>query len=313
MSVILKHLVSSISTAKNLSKKKNSISFIKIFNIRFFYAFIFIRNFFKKESVKQNNIKTNNLFKPSSWDSFSIVNDLNEKGYNDKIKLNDIFLSQIKQEISMKNSTIAFKGEKKVEDYVYSLEKNDQLNELLKKSIKFNLSHVSLDVNIKKTNYIKNLATSDFLLDVAKNYLGKNKISISGLCYISNPANITENEKKDNAQYFHYDNDFKKFFKVFIYLSDVDINSGPHAFVQFSHNKRLFKHLLSTRLDDKEIIDNYGRENIKTFSNTKGSLIFEDTFGLHKGNLPKKNSRIVLILIYGQSEGIGIYKNSLMV
>ena len=213
----------------------------------------------------------------------------------------------------MKNSSIEFKGYKKINNFVYSLEKSDQLNKLLKKSIKFNISHVSLNINIKKTNYIKNLATSDFLLDVAKNYLGRDKISISCLCYISNPANITENEKKDNAQYFHYDNDFKKFFKVFLYLNDVDINSGPHAFVQFSHNKRLFKHLLSTRLDDKEIINNYGKKNIKTFSKSKGSLIFEDTFGLHKGNLPKKKSRIVLILIYGQSDGIGIYKNSLMV
>ena len=310
---IFKHLISSFFTAKNLSKKKGLLSFFQIFNIRFFYSFIFIRDTFNKKSNIISDIRSNNFFKKNDETSVSIVKDLTQKGYNDKLQLEDYFLSKVTSEISLKNCSVSFKGEKKSNQYTLSLSENDNVQALLEKSKKFSLSHVSLDVDLKKTNYIKDIATSEFLLNIAKNYIGKDRISISGLCYISNPADISEKEKKDNAQYFHYDNDFKKFFKVFIYLNDVDLNSGPHSFVQFSHKKRFFKHLISKRIDDNEIINCYGKGNIKTFNKSKGSLIFEDTFGLHKGTSPKKNSRVVLILIYGQNEGIGIYKNSLII
>jgi len=47
------------------------------------------------------------------------------------------------------------------------------------------------------------------------------------------------------------------------------------------------------------------------FNLPKGSVIFEDTFGLHKGTFPTKNTRAVLILIYGYGEGTGVFKYSI--
>ena len=40
-----------------------------------------------------------------------------------------------------------------------------------------------------------------------------------------------------------------------------------------------------------------------------GTVIFEDTFGLHKGENPKKKSRVMLILIYGKGTGTQVFKN----
>ena len=130
--------------------------------------------------------------------------------------------------------------------------------------------------------------------------------------HISNPTQTSESEKKDNAQYFHYDNDFKKFFKVFIYLSDVSLTAGPHSFVSKTNKRKKFKHIVAERIDDKEINKFYNTEDIKIFDGKKGKIIIEDTFGLHKGTPPSKKSRIVLILIFGYDLGIGIYKNSLI-
>jgi hypothetical protein len=79
---------------------------------------------------------------------------------------------------------------------------------------------------------IPNLFTS-----IAKSYLNSKNIAFITHLYISNPLEISENEKKDNAQYYHYDCNRKKFFKIFIYLSDIDYNSGPHCFVPFTHKK----------------------------------------------------------------------------
>ena len=311
MLVIFNHLITSFFTAKNLSKGKGFFKFFQIFNIRFFYAFIFIRKMFKKKNFIIECSDANIFFQDNKETSLTIVNDLNTKGYHDKLQLNEFSLKSIYNEISLKNSSISFKAQKKINEKIISLDNNSNLDDIVKNSKYCNISHVSLDIDLKKTKYLKDIALSKLFLSTAKNYIGKNEISISSLCYISNPANISEKEKKDNAQYFHYDNDFKKFFKVFIYLNDVDLNSGPHSFVQFSHNRRLFKHLVSKRISDEEIISHYGKENIKTFNLPRGSLIFEDTFGLHKGSFPLKNTRTVLILVYGNNEGIGIYKNSL--
>ena len=118
--------------------------------------------------------------------------------------------------------------------------------------------------------------------------------------------------KKNNAQYFHYDNDFKKFFKVFIYLNKVDKYSGPHSFVKSTNKKRKLKHIIAERINDSEIRKDYGSKNVKVFNGNAGSVIIEDTFGLHKGSFPQKKSRLVLILVYGSGLGIEIYKNPLI-
>ena len=69
---------------------------------------------------------------------------------------------------------------------------------------------------------------------------------------------------------------------------------------------------LAKRIDDEEIKKCYDPKGIKIFCGDEGSIIIEDTFGLHKGVSPIKNSRMVLILIYGHGLGIDIYKNSLI-
>ena len=64
--------------------------------------------------------------------------------------------------------------------------------------------------------------------------------------------------------------------------------------------KKKLNHLNIQRLDDYEIYNNY-KQKVK-FTGTKGTLFFEDTFGFHKGDEPKKNSRIALIIEYGKNK-----------
>ena len=66
---------------------------------------------------------------------------------------------------------------------------------------------------------------------------------------------------------------------------------------------------MAERLDDNEIIKSYGKKNIITFVKEPGSIIFEDTYGLHKGDYPKTKNRIMLVLIYGKSSGTEYFKN----
>ena len=311
MITLSKHFIISLFTAINLSKNKGLKKFFEIFYIRFIFAFDFIRNFFNNQKDNCKNINSSKYFE-ENIESAKIIEDLKNFGYNNFLKLRKNYLELLKSEISLTNSLISFKGKKNSDKFRKTINFSDKLKDIFEKSKENEISHIALDIDLSKTNYIKEFATSEFLMNIARNYIKSDKISISGQCYISNPVQISETEKKDNAQYFHYDNDFKKFFKVFIYLSDVNHSAGPHSFVAKTNTKKIFKHIVAERIDDREIAKFYDKESIKVFDGKEGNIIVEDTFGLHKGSPPINQSRIMLILIYGHGLGIDIYKNPLI-
>ena len=83
------------------------------------------------------------------------------------------------------------------------------------------------------------------------------KISVNASFFISNPLKISESEKYRNAQYFHWDNDFTKFFKMYIYLNDVDNNNGPHIYIPHTHKIKKNENKLCRLYSDTNIKDNY--------------------------------------------------------
>ena len=54
-----------------------------------------------------------------------------------------------------------------------------------------------ITINMSKLNSLKKLATSKFFSEIANSYLGCEDISVSSLCYISNPVKISEKEILD--------------------------------------------------------------------------------------------------------------------
>lgn len=102
------------------------------------------------------------------------------------------------------------------------------------------------------------------------------------------------------AQLYHFDLDRLKWLKVFIYLTDVGPQDGPHSFIEGSHAPGgIPQHLLGkgyVRLSDEEVLSSYGAEKEIQFAAPKGTIIVEDTRGLHKGNAVSGNSRLILQL-----------------
>ena len=102
------------------------------------------------------------------------------------------------------------------------------------------------------------------------------------------------------AQFYHFDLDRLKWLKVFIYLTDVGPKDGPHSFIEGSHitggipQKLLNKGYV--RLSDEEVLSNYAASKEIRFAAPKGTVIVEDTRGLHKGNAVSGNSRLILQL-----------------
>ena len=97
------------------------------------------------------------------------MSDLNKFGYNNFLRLKEDYLNLIKEEISLKNSTISYKGKKNFESLQDHLSEESNFENIFSKSLEKKIYHVALDINISKTSYIQELATSNFFMDLQKN------------------------------------------------------------------------------------------------------------------------------------------------
>jgi len=163
-----------------------------------------------------------------------------------------------------------------------------------------NVSRVTGFIDLKKESIIKSFITSKPAISLAKSYLNSNSFSINATYFISSPSNISREEKFANAQYFHWDNDFSKFLKMYIYLTDVDDDSGPHIFIPYTHKKKNLSSSLPRLYDDTTIYKTYDKK--KKYIGKSGSIFFTDGYGLHKGETPEKNSRLILNVHYGKNK-----------
>ena len=165
-----------------------------------------------------------------------------------------------------------------------------------------NIYLIKSRLDLNNEGFLKEIINSAFFLEVANRYLNNNKISVNASLFISNSKQM-ENPDNDilksiSAQKYHFDIDYKKFFKVFFYLTDVpNENYGGTQFINGTHKYKRKEHYLSRRYDDKEIESKY--EGKKIFLGDKSTFFFVDTFGFHKGSQVLKSYRVNLIIEYG--------------
>ena len=304
--ILFKHFKNSISTSINLSKINNnkfrSLDSLRIFFIRFFFSIPLIRNLIKSQIVNSDEPINSEKFVNTKISNKEILNKIESNGYFDELNFSKSVIEKIKDNINDKNCFLDTKGFD-FKDQNNSKLQFKNLDELASYSVSNKIKH--LIVKFKdQNNFINSDIALEPFVNIAKKYLNSKNITCKVECYISNPFQPNEYEMKKNAQYYHYDCDYKKFLKIFIYLNDVDIDSGPHVYIEKTHKKKFFKHILAERINDDEINKYYGLSNQKIFTKNAGSIIIEDTFGLHKGIVPKSKSRYVLILEYGSGKSI---------
>ena len=107
------------------------------------------------------------------------------------------------------------------------------------------------------------------------------------------------------AQFFHFDMDRIKWLKFFIYLTDVGPDSGPHVFVPGSHRTgAIAQRLLDrgyVRLADDEVRACFPETEFVEFEAPRGTILAEDTRGLHKGKHVSRGDRLMLQLQFSNS------------
>lgn len=96
-----------------------------------------------------------------------------------------------------------------------------------------------------------------------------------------------------DVQGFHRDSELASV-KLLVYLTDVDVESGPHDYVQGSHHDRMPIRL--RRYSTREILDRYGTSTVVT--GPSGTALAIDTKGIHRGLPPTRRARLLLSIQY---------------
>lgn len=117
-------------------------------------------------------------------------------------------------------------------------------------------------------------------------------------------------------QYHHDRGDFRST-NLFVYLTDVSETTGPHAFVEKTHEmeilyplalklfgsdpkrmKEFWKWMENHRKSDEEVASFFPPEMVKSFVGPQGMSFLEDTRGQHKGTQPTKGKRLAFEIVY---------------
>jgi hypothetical protein len=140
------------------------------------------------------------------------------------------------------------------------------------------------------------------MVDIASVYLQLwSKLEYLDLWY-SLP--VGEGGERRASQIWHRDFDDRHLLKAFLYLSDVDASCGPFEYVPGSQPGGPYSEfhpwepMAIGRVADAELAKAVPAEAVKTFTAPRGTMIFCNTSGLHRGGFVESRPRILATVTY---------------
>jgi hypothetical protein len=140
------------------------------------------------------------------------------------------------------------------------------------------------------------------MLDIANAYLQMwSKLSYVDLWYTVPQGQESE---RVASQLWHFDFDDKHLLKAFLYLEGVDTGTGPFEYVAGSqpggpyHEVRPWKPMDYGRVPEEEVKAKVPDAAVRTFTAKRGTLIFCNTSGLHRGGFAKTKPRVLATATY---------------
>lgn len=140
------------------------------------------------------------------------------------------------------------------------------------------------------------------VLQFAQDYLGS--IPQVDICaaWFSFPV---QRASAEAATMFHFDLDRTKWVKIFFYLTDVTPTTGAHMFLPGTHRDNAIPTSVRkqgySRISDNDVRSVFPEQRWKTISGPKGTILIEDTRGIHKGLPVIEGHRLVLQFQYSQN------------
>ena len=161
----------------------------------------------------------------------------------------------------------------------------------------------SVDTNTVLMNAtVRKMLLDRGLLQIAQEYLGSTPVVDIVTAWYSFP---TTNPSHEAAQFFHFDLDRVRWLKAFLLLTDQTIETGAHVYIPGTQRDGgISSDLLAkgyARLQDPDVENFYPKDTWKSMVAPAGSILLEDTRGLHKGISLKRDHRLMLQFEYAQT------------
>lgn len=181
--------------------------------------------------------------------------------------------------------------------YTGSLEDHAEL-----KTKKLFLKHF-WDVNLEldfKNPFVK-IATNKRVVDIANSYM-QMWTKLKYYTLIKTVPVFGEEAKQ--SQRWHRDPEEKRMCKMFIYLTDVDEESGPFIYIPQSVYGKKYGHLFPQKPpegvypEEGAVEKAIPKEAIKVFMGKAGTVLFCDTTGIHRGGYSKSKPRIMFTAFF---------------
>ncbi|MEQ8193878.1 MAG: hypothetical protein RIB59_05260 [Rhodospirillales bacterium] len=160
--------------------------------------------------------------------------------------------------------------------------------------------------------HVMRAATDPAVISILTRHLGTIPIILDYSCWWSFAS---EDKDSQHAQLFHFDLADYRFCLMFIYLTDVDMDGGPHTLFEKTHelddvvkireaypgsaeewDDWYFQNLRKT---DDEMTRYFNGRTPVSLTGEKGTSLLVNTRGIHKGMLPKKKDRLIIQVVYG--------------
>jgi hypothetical protein len=146
------------------------------------------------------------------------------------------------------------------------------------------------------------LSSDPFLLSIVQAYMGAPPIFQSPIAFLNSYSKVTsEKQLSDTAQLYHHDMHRLSFVKLFIYLTDVELGSGPHTLIKGTHRKRPDALWADGRHTDETVTKAGLIKNEVKITGKQGTIFLVDTSALHKGAHPETESRLMAQVQYTNS------------
>lgn len=158
---------------------------------------------------------------------------------------------------------------------------------------KMNIEHIGArafvtDIkDLLSFNLVKRITSEGVIWAIADKYLRCKSLLNMCLAWKTYPTEKRSHlTLSENAMSFHFDADNNRFLKLFVYLTDVGLENGPHVGIKRTHAR--YRSFLCPslnrdgKLTNREILNSGLLPTI--FTGKRGTFILADTHCLHKGS-----------------------------
>jgi len=166
----------------------------------------------------------------------------------------------------------------------------------------FNLELLGSEPEFDPESVFANLGLSNSLLAIANSYLRMTaQLRYYNVWYTTASTGVSR-----ESQLWHFDREDNYILKLFLYLDDVDEGTGPFTYAPGTHRNGRHRSIKPEfimegnvkRTTDEQMAAVYPRENWKICTGTKGTIVFADTRGYHKGGEARTKDRLMFTCMY---------------